>query len=88
VKLAEAQHGVVTHAQLLALGMGRSAVKSRVRRGALCPLAAVLACGEGAVLSHLSAARLWSMSGVPVDRAVPAVVVALLRRALAAAATS
>jgi hypothetical protein len=35
VKLAEAQHGVVTHAQLVALGMGRSAVKSRVRRGAL-----------------------------------------------------
>jgi very-short-patch-repair endonuclease len=33
-------------------------------------LAAVLACGDGAVLSHLSAARLWDMSSVPADRVV------------------
>ena len=33
-------------------------------------LAAVLACGEGAVLSHGSAARLWRMSSVPAEPAV------------------
>jgi very-short-patch-repair endonuclease/predicted transcriptional regulator of viral defense system len=33
-------------------------------------LAAVLACGDGATLSHVSAARLWSMSSVPADIAV------------------
>jgi very-short-patch-repair endonuclease len=33
-------------------------------------LAAVLACGDGAVLSHVSAAHLWSMSSVPADPAV------------------
>jgi Protein of unknown function (DUF559)/Transcriptional regulator, AbiEi antitoxin len=42
--------------------------------GALRPegrwLAAVLACGEEAVLSHVSAARLWGMSSVPADPAV------------------
>jgi very-short-patch-repair endonuclease len=89
VAIAEAQHGVLTHAQLLAVGMSASAVKRRLRGGSLRPLhrgvyalghtalreearwlAAVLACGEGAALSHLSAARLWSLSSVPADSAV------------------
>ncbi|HXS43329.1 MAG TPA: type IV toxin-antitoxin system AbiEi family antitoxin domain-containing protein [Solirubrobacteraceae bacterium] len=89
LELVEAQHGVVTRAQLLDLGLSVGALNSRLRRGALRPmhrgvyavahtalreegrwLAAVLACGVGAVLSHLSAGRLWSMSAVPVDRAV------------------
>jgi very-short-patch-repair endonuclease len=75
VKLAEAQHGLVTHAQLLALGMrplhrgvyalGHTALREEGRW-----LAAVFACGEGAVVSHTSAARLWSMSSVPADPAV------------------
>ena len=79
-ELAEKQHGVVTRAQLLALGFTKAAVDSRVRRGALRLvhrgvyavghtalrdegwwLAAVLACGPGAVLSHLSAAAFWAM---------------------------
>ncbi len=88
-RLIEAQHGVVTRAQLLELGLSPTAVKSRVRRGSLRRLhagiyavahtalrdegrwlAAVLACGEGAVLSHGSAARLWRMSSVPAEPAV------------------
>jgi very-short-patch-repair endonuclease/predicted transcriptional regulator of viral defense system len=89
VQLAEGQHGVLAHGQLLALGLAATAVGSLVRRGvlrrlhrgvyalghrALRPegrwLAAVLACREGAVLSHTSAARLWSLSSVPADPAV------------------
>jgi very-short-patch-repair endonuclease len=89
VELAEAQHGVVSRAQLLALGLSKGAIDSRVRRGALRRLhlgvyalghaalraegrwlAAVLACGEGATLSHTSAARLWRLSSVPADPAV------------------
>ncbi|MGZ4269809.1 MAG: type IV toxin-antitoxin system AbiEi family antitoxin domain-containing protein [Solirubrobacteraceae bacterium] len=78
--LAERQWGVVTRAQLTALGVSERAIEGRVRRGALRRLhrgvyalghaalrdegvwlAAVLACGPGAVLSHLAAARLWGM---------------------------
>jgi hypothetical protein len=78
--LAERQHGVVSLAQLQALGLGPSAVRNRVARGVLHrvhqgvyavghPLlsargrwmAAVLACGPGAVLSHRSAAMLWGL---------------------------
>ncbi len=88
-ELAEAQHGVVTRAQLLALGLSAAGVDSRVRRGALRllhhrvyalahlalrpegrALAAVLACGQGSVLSHGSAARLWGMSSVPAEAAM------------------
>lgn len=73
--LAARQHGVVTLAELLALGFTREAIKYRVRTGRLhrihrgvfavghpgltadgFRLAAVLACGEGATLSHHSAA--------------------------------
>jgi very-short-patch-repair endonuclease len=78
--LAQAQHGVVTAAQLEALGCSRSRRESWSRSGRLHPLfrgvyvvgrpmvsrkgrwlAAVLACGPGAVLSHLSAALLWGL---------------------------
>jgi very-short-patch-repair endonuclease len=79
--LAERQHGVVTRAQLLELGLGRRAVDHRlelgrlrrIHRGVYSPvgpglltrdgrrMAAVLACGPGAVLSHLSAAALWGI---------------------------
>lgn len=43
-------------------------------------MAAVLACGAGAVLSHLSAARLWGMSSVPFDREVHVTVARVQRR--------
>src|SRR5437868_11163065 len=78
--LARKQQGVVTRAQLVAVGFTRSAISHRLRtrklwrvhagvfavgRPELSPLgvwlAAVLACGEGAVLSHMSAARVWEI---------------------------
>jgi len=78
--LGARQHGVVTHAQLLELGVSAGRVESWVRRGRLFPrykgvyavgrpalgrhgawLAAVWACGDGAVLSHVSAAELHRM---------------------------
>jgi very-short-patch-repair endonuclease len=78
--LARRQHGVVSRAQLRALGISEPAIEGRVKRGRLHTLhrgvyavghmsvtrngrfmAAVLACGEGAALSHLSAAVLWGM---------------------------
>lgn len=82
VGLAERQRGLVTAAQLAALGVGRRTVERwvasrrlrRVHRGVyvfgpqpLIPrgkwLAAVLAKGSGAVLSHESAAALWGLAG-------------------------
>jgi predicted transcriptional regulator of viral defense system len=79
-KLAGRQWGVVSLAQLQALGIGRSGVTRRVQGGrlrrvhrgvyvvggAVLPregrwLAAVLACGPGAVLSHVSAAVHWNL---------------------------
>jgi hypothetical protein len=70
------QHGVVSRAQLLALGLSGGGVSARVARGALHRthqgvyavghtvlgvrgwwMAAVLACGENAVLSHAIAAQ-------------------------------
>lgn len=78
--LARRQHGVVSRAQLLALGMGEDAIDWRVKSRKLHRvhtgvyavghlaltrngrfMAAVLACGEGAALSHLSAAVLWGI---------------------------
>ena len=75
--LATRQHGVVSTAQLSALGLDKDDVLRRVRAGRLHrlhrgvyavghravgrrgrDLAAVLACGPGAVLSHRSAAAL------------------------------
>src|ERR1044072_6372187 len=91
--LAARQHGVVSAAQLRALGWDRWAVRRRIETGRLHRLyrgvyavghtvlrrearwlAAVLACGEGAVLSHRSAAELWGLypsAAARVDVAVP-----------------
>jgi hypothetical protein len=80
--LAERQHGVVTHRQLLDLGVGRNLMLRRNQAGLLVPIhkgvyavgherltregrsmAAVLACGPGAVLSHFNAGHLWGLCG-------------------------
>jgi hypothetical protein len=80
--LAERQHGVVAHRQLLELGLGKGLGLRRREGGLLVPLhrgvfalgherlsregrwmAAVLACGPGAVLSHFSAGHLWNLCG-------------------------
>jgi Protein of unknown function (DUF559) len=80
--LAERQHGVVAHWQLLELGAGMGLGLRRRRAGLLVQLhkgvyalghrrlsregewmAAVLACGRGAVLSHFSAGRHWGICG-------------------------
>ena len=77
-ELAARQHGVVTLAQLLALGFGAGAIKYRLKVGRLyllhrgvyavghrppsplaTAIAAVLACGRDAALSHWSAGALW-----------------------------
>ena len=79
-RIAARQHGVVTTAQLGALGIGRPSISRRVSAGRLHRvfrgvyavghaglsteggwMAAVLAGGEGAVLSHRSAAELWGL---------------------------
>ena len=92
-ELARVQWGVVSLAQLRALGIDRGAVAWRVRHGRLhrlhrgvfavghrrltregAYLAAVMACGEGAVLSHRSAAHHWGLlrsEGRLVDVSVP-----------------
>lgn len=76
--IAARQHGVISIAQLHAIGLDRGSVYRRVRAGRLhrihrgvyavghaAPslhrdfMAAVLACGDGAALSHGSAAVLW-----------------------------
>jgi very-short-patch-repair endonuclease len=78
--VARRQHGHVTRAQLLALGLGPDAIDRRLASGRLFAvhagvyavgyrrsepiaraMAAVLACGPGAVLGHRSAASLWGM---------------------------
>jgi very-short-patch-repair endonuclease len=92
-RMADRQHGVITHRQLLSAGLGRSAISKRARRGRLHRLhqgvysvgrtgvslegrwmAAVLASGSQAALSHGSAAVHWGLllplSG-PVDVSVP-----------------
>jgi Transcriptional regulator, AbiEi antitoxin/Protein of unknown function (DUF559) len=79
-ELAARQWGVVSSAQLRALGLRKDAVLRRARAGRLHRvhhgvyavghtvlrregrwLAAVLACGDGAVLSHRSAAAHWGL---------------------------
>jgi hypothetical protein len=80
--LAERQHGVVAHWQLLELGLGKGLAFRRREGGLLIQLhqgvyvlgrrgltregrwmAAVLACGPGAALSHFSAGHHWGMCG-------------------------
>jgi very-short-patch-repair endonuclease len=79
-RIAGRQHGVLSTAQLEAVGIQRPSISKRVAAGRLHRvfrgvyavghaglsnegrwMAAVLACGEGAVLSHRSAAELWGM---------------------------
>jgi very-short-patch-repair endonuclease len=79
-RIAAGQHGVVSRAQVLALGVGSSYVTRLLAGGRLHLLhrgvyavghrgitergrwtAAVLAAGEGAVLSHISAGLLWGI---------------------------
>lgn len=90
--LAERQHGVVTRAQLLGLGLSPAAVGRRLRGGRLRSLhrgvylaapapysasqemAAVLAGGPQALLSHGSAAAAWELveeNAGPVEVMVP-----------------
>jgi predicted transcriptional regulator of viral defense system len=91
--LAERQLGLVTRAQLTALGVGRGSVARRIEAGRLHrvhrgvyrvghpsplpfsrELAAVLAAGDGAALSHGSAAYAWALAPEPkgaVDITVP-----------------
>jgi very-short-patch-repair endonuclease len=78
--LAERQHGLVSRAQLLALGLGRRAIAYRIEHGRLHPIhpgvyavghrlvsvdgrwmAAVLAAGPDAVVSHRDAGVIWSI---------------------------
>ncbi|MFL5894549.1 MAG: type IV toxin-antitoxin system AbiEi family antitoxin domain-containing protein [Thermoleophilaceae bacterium] len=78
--IATRQHGVISRAQLLALGLSTQAIGRRIRAGRLHVvyrgvfavghkrltrhghwMAAVLAGGEAAVLSHRSAAALWQL---------------------------
>jgi len=94
--LAARQHGLVTRGQLVALGLGTSAIDERAERGRLHRvhrgvykvgypgltrngkfMAAVLACGDGSALSHLSAAVLW---GIVADRGAMVHVTAETRR--------
>lgn len=79
-ELAERQHGVVEHGQLVGLGLSDSAIGWRVAVGRLHRLhvgvyavghakvsaagrrlAAVLACGRGALISHQTAGDLWNV---------------------------
>lgn len=92
-RLAAQQYGVVSHEQLLALGLGAHGITERLGTGRLHRvhrgvysvghpvlrreavwLAAVLACGAGAVLSHRDAAALWELrpdDSAAVDVTVP-----------------
>jgi very-short-patch-repair endonuclease len=79
-ELADRQHRVVAHWQLVRMGFDSGAIEARLARGRLYRvhqgvyavghrklewrgvlIAAVLACGPEAVLSHRSAARLWGI---------------------------
>jgi hypothetical protein len=90
--VAERQHGVLTHRQLIALGVAAQGIKHRAARGRLHRIhqgvyavgrphldrdgrwmAALLACGPGAVLSHSSAAELWRL-----DREGPGIEVTII----------
>jgi hypothetical protein len=79
-RIAGVQHGIVTTAQLVEVGLTKSAIAKRARRGGIYRLhrgvyavghmgiseearwmAAVLACGADAVLSHGAAAVHWGL---------------------------
>lgn len=79
-RIAEQQHGVVSHAQLRTAGLSRVGITRAVKGGRLFPIfrsafavghqgvgdtgrrhAATLACGEGSVLSHGTAAFVWGL---------------------------
>jgi Transcriptional regulator, AbiEi antitoxin/Protein of unknown function (DUF559) len=94
--IAAKQHGHITRAQLLAVGMSHARIQRwcgagrliRVHGGVYAlgyrrveplarAMAAVMACGDGAVLSHESAAALWGWRRWP---AVPEVTVVRERR--------
>jgi very-short-patch-repair endonuclease len=98
-EVAAAQYGVVSFAQLRAVGLGRGAVEKAVRGERLIRLhtgvyavghrvlrvegrrlAAVLACGDGAVLSHRSAAAHWEL--LPTARTLVDVTTPRTRRAI------
>lgn len=90
--MASRQHGVVSIAQLNAIGVTKDSVRRRVSSGKLHRIhrgvyavghsslshrgmwmAAALACGEGSVVSHRSAAELWRLlrpTGGPVEVSV------------------
>jgi predicted transcriptional regulator of viral defense system/very-short-patch-repair endonuclease len=86
--LAARQHGVVTRAQLLEIGVSPAAVTRRLKSGRLrvlhrgvyvlgpfgpdraIEMAAVLAGGSAAALSHTSALRLWDMLSTGARRPV------------------
>lgn len=79
-QIADGQHGVVSHTQLVVAGLGRKAIFNSLKAGRLRPMfrgvyavghfaltwkgwwqAALLACGDDAVLSHRTATQLWRM---------------------------
>jgi very-short-patch-repair endonuclease len=79
-RIARLQHGIVTTRELIELGLTKSAIAKRAKRGRLHRIhrgvyavghqglsdeamwmAAVLACGSGAVLSHGAAAVHWGL---------------------------
>jgi len=91
-RIAANQHGVVSTAQLLAIGLTTSMIRRRVQGGRLHSvyrgvyavghtlvsqrgywMAATLALGDSAVLSHLSAAMLWKL--MPAETGFPHVTV-------------
>ena len=85
MEIARRQHGVVTGAQLLSVGLSRAAVRHRVALGWLRrvhrgvflvggvepplarAMAATLACGHGALISHYPAAVLWGLRPPPAE---------------------
>lgn len=88
-RLAERQHGAISRAQLLALGLTASAITRWISAGRLHVIhkgvyafgrrrltefgewtAAVLAGGERAALSHISAARLWRITTISERRQI------------------
>jgi hypothetical protein len=96
--IASRQHGVVTAAQMRAVGFDESAVHRALKAGRLHRLhrgvyavghrslswrgrwlAAVLAAGDGAVLSHTSAVALWEFLR-PIEGPVHVTVDAAVRR--------